>query len=59
MPTHTLRVDTRQLILLMELTRGVIENGESPYGERLDASKLYHAANDALGYPEDGQRIKA
>ncbi|SEG34265.1 hypothetical protein SAMN04488133_1949 [Halobellus limi] len=59
MPTHSLRLSTRQLVQLMELTKGVIEDGDAPYGERLDASEMYHAANRELGYPEDGRRIRA
>jgi len=58
MPTHSVELDTRELILLMELTSEAIDDGRYPYAEEHTLRRMHEKAERALGFEPPSQPIK-
>lgn len=58
MPTHSVELDTRELILLMELTSEAIDDGRYPYAEEHTLRRMHEKAERALGFEPPSQPIE-
>jgi len=58
MPIHSVELDTRELILLMELTAEAIDDGRYPYAEEHTLRRMHEKAEGALGFERPSRSIE-